>query len=94
MTPHLLAFALLANAALAAQPGAWGYRLLLFGQLGFYVLALGGWTGTAGPLRRVASFAYYFVAMNAALAVGFWRFVRGTQRAAWQRTDRTPARAA
>ncbi len=27
--------------------------------------------------------------MNAALAVGLWRFLRGTQRAAWQRTERT-----
>jgi hypothetical protein len=26
--------------------------------------------------------------MNAALAVGFWRFARGTQRAAWERTAR------
>ena len=32
--------------------------------------------------------------MNAALAVGFWRFVRGTQRAAWRRTERPAARAA
>jgi hypothetical protein len=26
--------------------------------------------------------------MNVALAVGFWRFVRGTQRATWERTER------
>ena len=26
--------------------------------------------------------------MNAALAVGFWRFLRGTQRATWERTER------
>jgi hypothetical protein len=33
--------------------------------------------------------------MNAALAVGAWRFLRGTQGAAWERTERTtPARAA
>ena len=41
-----------------------------------------------GKLRRFASLARYFVAMNAALAVGFWRFVRGTQRATWERTER------
>jgi cellulose synthase/poly-beta-1,6-N-acetylglucosamine synthase-like glycosyltransferase len=93
-TPFLLAGALLANVALAVSPGAWGYRALLVGQLGFYGLALAGWCGARGRLRRVTSLAHYFVAMNVALAVGFWRFVRGTQRAAWQRTDRTPARAA
>jgi cellulose synthase/poly-beta-1,6-N-acetylglucosamine synthase-like glycosyltransferase len=92
--PLLLAAALLANVALAAAPGAWGYRALALGQLGFYVLAFAGWRGVGGPLRRVSALAHYFVAMNLALAVGFWRFVSGTQRAAWQRTERTPARAA
>jgi cellulose synthase/poly-beta-1,6-N-acetylglucosamine synthase-like glycosyltransferase len=93
-TPLLLAAALAANVALAAAPAAWGYRVLLAGQLGFYALALAGWRGAAGPFRRVASLAHYFVAMNVALAVGLWRFIRGTQRAAWQRTDRVSARAA
>jgi cellulose synthase/poly-beta-1,6-N-acetylglucosamine synthase-like glycosyltransferase len=93
-TPLLLAVALLANVALAAAPGAWGYRALALAQLGFYVLAFAGWCGAGGPLRRVSSLAHYFVSMNLALAVGLWRFVSGTQRAAWQRTERTPARAA
>jgi cellulose synthase/poly-beta-1,6-N-acetylglucosamine synthase-like glycosyltransferase len=93
-TPLLLALALLANVLLAVAPGAWGYRLLLGAQLGFYALALAGWLGASGALRRAASFAHYFVAMNVALSVGFWRFVRGTQRAAWQRTARGSARAA
>lgn len=92
-TPLLLPVALLATAALAVTPGAWGYRLLLVAQLGFYGLALAGRQGVAGPLRRVASVAHYFVAMNVALAVGFWRFVRGTQGPTWRRTERA-ARAA
>jgi cellulose synthase/poly-beta-1,6-N-acetylglucosamine synthase-like glycosyltransferase len=93
MTPFLLAYALLASALAAAAPGAWAYRLLALAQLGFYALAGAGWLGAAGPLRRAAAWAHYFVAMNVALSVGFWRFVRGSQRAAWQRTERT-ARAA
>jgi hypothetical protein len=28
--------------------------------------------------------------MNVALAAGFWRFVRGTQAPAWNRTERAP----
>ncbi len=91
-TPFLLAAALLANGALAGRPGAWGYRALLVAQAAFYALAVAGWRGDvalARPLRRAASVAHYFVAMNAALAVGFWRFVRGTQAAAWRRTDRS-----
>jgi cellulose synthase/poly-beta-1,6-N-acetylglucosamine synthase-like glycosyltransferase len=90
-TPFLLAAAVLANGFLAAAPGAWGYRALFLAQAGFYGLAVAGWRGYgfARPLRRVASLAHYFVSMNAALAVGLWRFVRGTQRATWQRTERT-----
>lgn len=89
--PLLLAVALAANLVLAAAPGAWGYRAALTAQAGFYGLALAGRAGAAwlrGPARRLASLAHYFVSMNAALAVGLWRFLRGTQRAAWQRTER------
>ncbi len=93
-TPFLLAVALAASAAAAAAAGAWGYRALLAVQLGFYGLALVGRAGAAGRARKPASIAHYFVAMNAALAVGFWRFVRGTQAATWQRTARSGARAA
>jgi cellulose synthase/poly-beta-1,6-N-acetylglucosamine synthase-like glycosyltransferase len=86
-TPGLLAAALVANTSLAAGPGAWGYRALLALQLAFYALALvGGRESARAP--RVAATAHHFVAMNAALAVGFWRWLRGSQRAAWDRTER------
>ncbi len=88
MTPFLLAVALVLSVPLAAQPGAWLYRALLLGQLLFYGLALAGPRSATGRLRRFASLAQYFVTMNAALAVGLWRFVRGTQRATWERTER------
>ncbi len=84
-TPLLLAAALLASLAAAAQPGAWGYRALFLAEVGFLALALAGRRGAGG---RLGAIAHHFVAMNAALAVGFWRFVRGTQRAAWDRTAR------
>jgi cellulose synthase/poly-beta-1,6-N-acetylglucosamine synthase-like glycosyltransferase len=90
--PLLLALALVSSAALAGNAGAWVYRAALGLQISFYALAAAGRHGGAGlrgTSRRLASLAHYFVAMNAALAVGFWRFVRGTQRAAWERTART-----
>lgn len=87
--PGLLAAALVANVALAAAPGAWGYRALLVLQLGFYALALRGRRREGGErIASLAAAAHYFVSMNAALAVGFWRWVRGRQRAAWDRTER------
>jgi cellulose synthase/poly-beta-1,6-N-acetylglucosamine synthase-like glycosyltransferase len=88
LVPLFLATALALGVALSAR-GSVFYGALLAGQLAFYALALAGRRGVHGPLRRLASTAWYFVSMNLALTVGFWRFVRGTQRAAWQRTERT-----
>jgi len=87
LAPLFLLVALLLSFPLAARGGALA-AVLLAAQLACYGLALAGRVGLGGPLRRPASAAWYFVTMNAALAVGFWRFVRGTQRAAWERTDR------
>jgi len=87
LAPLFLLVALLLSFPLAARGGVLATALLA-AQLACYGLAVAGRLGVGGPLRRPASAAWYFVSMNAALAVGFWRFVRGTQRAAWERTDR------
>jgi cellulose synthase/poly-beta-1,6-N-acetylglucosamine synthase-like glycosyltransferase len=90
LAPFLLALALVLSGILAVrQGGVWILAVAL--QLGFYALAAAGRLGARGRLRRAASIAWYFVSMNAALAVGLWRFVRGTQRAAWERTRRNAA---
>lgn len=84
--PALMLVALTANLLLLGQPF---YRFTLAAQLGFYALA---WLGSlsVGPslLRRIAGVAYYFVTMNLAIVVGFWRFLRNSQAAAWERTAR------
>ena len=66
------------------------YQAALLVQLAFYALALAGRQRlfSRGAMRRAASLSYYFVTMNAAMAVGFWRFARNAQRAAWDRTAR------
>ena len=87
VTPFLLVLALALSAVLAAR-GALFWQAALALQVAFYALALAGRAGTNGPLRRASSLAWYFVSMNAALAVGLWRFLRGTQGAAWNRTER------
>lgn len=88
VAPFLMALALLANLALAPRHPLYG--LLLLGQVAFYGLALAGTSPRiTGRLRRVASTARYFVSMNLALAVGFWRFLRHAQGATWERTARS-----
>lgn len=84
--PALMAVALLANLFLLDSVF---YRLTLFTQVTFYALACLGKAGVLkGTGRRIASLAYYFVTMNLAIVVGFWRFLRNAQKAAWDRTAR------
>jgi cellulose synthase/poly-beta-1,6-N-acetylglucosamine synthase-like glycosyltransferase len=85
--PALMALAMFSNLMLLTRSWAW---LMLGLQMSFYAMALAGARSTfrGGLLARTASAAYYFTRMNGALAVGFWRFVRNSQAAAWQRTAR------
>jgi hypothetical protein len=84
--PALMGVALAGNLFLLERPL---YRATLAAQLLFYALAAAGRLALfSGGLRRVASVAYYFVTMNLAIVVGFWRFVRHAQGAAWERTAR------
>jgi cellulose synthase/poly-beta-1,6-N-acetylglucosamine synthase-like glycosyltransferase len=85
--PALMGLALVANLFLL---DSMFYRATLLGQTLFYALAYLGKVGALkrGSAKRVASVAYYFVTMNLAIVVGFWRFLRNSQRAAWDRTAR------
>ncbi len=87
LVPLFLSVLFLLSLTLSAR-GELLFGAVLGAQLAFYGLALAGRLGLRGPLRRFASAALYFVTMNAALAVGLWRFVRGSQRASWRRTGR------
>ena len=84
--PALMVVALLTNLFLL---DSLFYQFTLFFQALFYALAYLGKVGALhGTGRRIASVAYYFVTMNLAIVVGFWRFLRNAQKAAWDRTAR------
>ena len=84
--PFFLTGLLASNAILAGRPF---YQVCLLGQFAFYLLA-----GLAAliPLRlgvlKPLRLATMFVGMNAALLVGFWRWIRGRQKGTWKRTAR------
>lgn len=84
--PALMLIALAANVALLDAPF---FQVTMGLQVAFYGLAVLG-SLAVGPsiVRRTAGIAYYFVTMNLAIAVGFWRFLRNSQAAAWERTAR------
>jgi cellulose synthase/poly-beta-1,6-N-acetylglucosamine synthase-like glycosyltransferase len=65
------------------------YRDLFVAQLAFYTLALVGAQIPGKSLAaRIVRLQSMFCGMNLALAVGFWRFLSGRQRAAWQPAER------
>jgi len=86
--PFLLAAGFLANLFLLS---ARTWQVILAVQIAFYGaagvgLALRRLDMRSGPLRPVS----YFVAINAALAIGLVRGLVGAQGAAWHRTSRQP----
>jgi cellulose synthase/poly-beta-1,6-N-acetylglucosamine synthase-like glycosyltransferase len=91
--PFFLVAALAANVVLWDQNVVlWDqsvYRNLLVGQIAFYVTSLAA--AFAPPHVRFLKplrLTTMFTAMNAALLVGFCRWLRGNQKAAWKRTTR------
>ena len=84
--PALMLIALAANIALLDEAF---YQVTMGLQITFYGLAaLGSLAVGPSVVRRTTGIAYYFVTMNLAIAVGFWRFLRNSQGAAWERTAR------
>jgi cellulose synthase/poly-beta-1,6-N-acetylglucosamine synthase-like glycosyltransferase len=82
--PFLMIAALVSNVALLPRPL---FAVLLALQVVFYSLAL---FGAFIRRRKIVLFSapYYFVTINLALLFGFFRFITGTQQAAWKRTAR------
>jgi cellulose synthase/poly-beta-1,6-N-acetylglucosamine synthase-like glycosyltransferase len=84
LSPFFMLTGLVSNIVLLPHPL---FAVLLALQLTFYALAL------VGAVRRGRKFVlfsgpYYFVTINLALLLGFFRFITHTQQAAWKRTAR------
>jgi cellulose synthase/poly-beta-1,6-N-acetylglucosamine synthase-like glycosyltransferase len=85
--PFLMLGALLTGVALSGQPMYRGAAVL---QCAFYCLCISGALLPSRNRRwRLLRACSMFAAMNLALLVGFFRWLRGTQSGLWQRTART-----
>ncbi len=85
--PFLLIIALACAAALAGDHAT--YRAVLAAQLGFYALcALGAMVPPGNRSLRALRIFPMFACMNAALLVGFLRWLRGSHNGIWRRTAR------
>jgi len=86
LCPFAMIGALVANAFLVNDPT---FLALFVAQVGFYVVSLAAGRLPAKPrILRYPRLATMFTMMNAALLVGFFRWIRGEQSAAWKRTAR------
>jgi hypothetical protein len=67
------------------------YTLLFIGQCCFYGLA--ALAAIQPSLSRIkpVKLAYYFVFMNYCAILGFFRFLKGNQSAAWEKSRRATA---
>ena len=89
LTPHLLLGLLAATLGLVALRAGWFYQLALAGQLGLpALLLLDAALGRRGLHGRVLRFITHFYSMNAALLLGWWRYLRGVKTTVWQPTQR------
>ncbi len=85
--PFLLIAALIANAFILNTP--FGLAAMT-AQVSFYALAvLGRWLPTRSRVMRFIKLPTMFAYMNAALLLGFFRWLFRLQKGAWTRTART-----
>jgi cellulose synthase/poly-beta-1,6-N-acetylglucosamine synthase-like glycosyltransferase len=86
LCPFFLIGMLVTSALLWERPL---YRWLLAAQVAFYLVwpLAGRLPRLPGPLKLLR-LAAMFTSMNAALLAGFWRWLRGSQKSAWERTAR------
>ncbi len=87
LCPFFLVGLAVSNLWLAGEAAI--YQWALAGQAGFYAASALAARLPAGPRAlRVLRLTALFTGMNLALLVGFWRWLRGSQQAAWARTAR------
>jgi len=82
LTAPLLTVAILATLALAHLGGI--YRIALGGEILFAILAGLGLAARLRGLEGKATFAYQFIALNYAQAVGLWRCFSGEVPVVWK----------
>lgn len=81
--PLFMVLAFFSSAALS--PAHLLYEILFFGQAAFYLAAAIGWLlERAGVSLGPLAIPHYFVLANLASVLGFLKFLRGEQFAAWE----------
>ena len=82
LTAPLLAMAVIATVPLAGSGEA--FQIVLGLEILFAIVAAAGWVATRRGTDGKATFAYQFVALNCAQAIGLWRCFAGEVPVLWE----------
>ena len=89
LSPVCLGLVFISNLLLIIYSGSIWYRLLFSLQTIFYILAVMGWFFTTGKTKNsFLHVPYYFLFMNIAVFMGFFRSVTKTQSVLWKKVNR------
>jgi cellulose synthase/poly-beta-1,6-N-acetylglucosamine synthase-like glycosyltransferase len=86
LVPVFLFIALVANVVLCIS--SVGYLVILFLHLCFYIIAINGMLAKSPPSRAALKIPLYFVTVNLAIVVAWWRFLRGKRMVMWAPSER------
>ena len=87
--PFLLPVILGTNIYIVFHHNNWLYATLLVGQIFFYIAAIAGWAASFRNIKiKIFYVPYYFAFMNAALYLGFVRFIGNKQTVLWEKANR------
>jgi len=91
LAPFGLFFVLILNVLIVLKHGFSGfYSGLLLGQIVFYIAAIAGWFLENRKIKiKVLFIPYYFLMMNFAVFLGFFRFIKGGQSVKWEKAKRS-----
>ena len=90
VTPWLMILLFILNLMICIRyPDLQIYNILLVFQLFFYSAALAGWFLESKKIKVKAAFIpFYFSMMNYAVIAGTFRYFKGAQSAAWEKSKR------
>lgn len=90
LSPLCLILALVANIVLALTFDSQLFSTILILHLAFYGLAILSLAPAVakGKLGKICKIPYYFVFMNVSVILGFFRWLKGSQSAVWEKARR------
>lgn len=86
LVPLFLVTAFVTNIIIVSN--SYLFAILLLLQIIFYSIAIGGWFSKSPPSHAALKIPLYFVTVNMAILVAWWRFALGKRMVMWSPSER------